>query len=61
METIIILGVIIIYSGFVIYKKVKDIRNGKFCSGSCDGCTSMKKCSAESEKNNKKKEKNKKI
>jgi hypothetical protein len=55
METIIILGVIIIYSGFVIYKKVKDMRNGKFCSGSCDGCSSMKNCSVESEKDNKKK------
>ena len=35
--TIILAAAVAVYAGFVIRKKVKDIKNGKFCG--C-GCTS---------------------
>ncbi|BCN32244.1 FeoB-associated Cys-rich membrane protein [Anaeromicropila herbilytica] len=44
MQTIIIIGVILMYSGYVIFKKIKDVRNGKFCSCGCDGCSASKGC-----------------
>ena len=41
----VILGLIIFaYAGFVIYKKVKDVKAGKFCSCGCSDCPSSKKC-----------------
>lgn len=43
----IILGVIILaYTGFVIYKKAKDLKEGKSCcGGECPSCSSKEKCS----------------
>jgi hypothetical protein len=40
-----LLGALIaIYAGYVIYKKVKDIRAGKFCSCGCSDCPTKIKC-----------------
>ena len=44
MATWIILGIIGVYFFYVIYKKVKDMKNGKFCSCGCDSCPSKGKC-----------------
>lgn len=41
--SIILLGLIGAYAGFVIYKKIKNIKKGKFCSCGCNSCN--KKCS----------------
>ena len=39
--TNIIIGVVIaLYSGFIIYIKVKDIKKGKYCGCNCDQCKS---------------------
>lgn len=27
------------YAGYVIYKRIKDFRRGKYCSCGCDGCS----------------------
>lgn len=43
--TIVIGALIAIYAGFIIYKKVKDFKNGKFCSCGCGDCPSKAKCS----------------
>lgn len=40
----IILGLILLYSGWVIYKKVKDVKKGKYCSCGCSDCPSKIKC-----------------
>jgi hypothetical protein len=41
-----IIGALIIaYAGYVIYKKIKDIKAGKFCSCGCGDCPSKAKCS----------------
>ncbi len=40
MVAIIIVALIGVYSGWVIYKKIKDAKEGKFCSCNCDGCSS---------------------
>ncbi|MDD3172384.1 MAG: FeoB-associated Cys-rich membrane protein [Herbinix sp.] len=43
----IVLGAFIIgYTGFVIYKKTKDIKAGKSCCGGCSSCSSKNKCSS---------------
>lgn len=40
-----IIGALIaIYVGYIIYKKVKDIKAGKFCSCGCNDCSSKTKC-----------------
>lgn len=44
MTTMIVLGIIFIYAGFIIYKKVKDIKAGKYCSCGCGDCPSAKRC-----------------
>ena len=38
--TIILAAAVAVYAGFVIRKKVKDIKNGKFCGcgGNCGEC-----------------------
>ena len=38
--TIILAAAVAVYAGFVIRKKVKDIKNGKFCGcvGNCREC-----------------------
>lgn len=46
LATIIIVLLIVLYSSWVIYKKVKDARKGKFCGCSCDSCPSEKKCNS---------------
>ena len=39
----IVIGVLIaLYAGFVIVKKVKDIKQGRFCSCGCDSCPGCK-------------------
>lgn len=36
----IVIGILVFgYATFVIRKKIKDARNGKFCSCSCEGCS----------------------
>jgi hypothetical protein len=41
----IILGVLIVgYTGFVIYKKTKDVKEGKSCCGGCSSCQMQDKC-----------------
>ncbi|HEX3020971.1 MAG TPA: FeoB-associated Cys-rich membrane protein [Lachnospiraceae bacterium] len=42
--TIVILLIIFGYAGFVIYRKVKDMKNGKFCSCGCSSCPSSSRC-----------------
>lgn len=44
MTTILILIVISSYTGYVLYKKYKDIKKGKFCNCGCDSCPSKGKC-----------------
>ena len=42
----IILGVIIVsYTGYVIYRKTKDVKAGKSCCGGCSSCQMKDKCS----------------
>lgn len=42
----IILGIIILtYTGYIIYKKTKDLKEGKSCCGGCDSCGARGKCS----------------
>jgi hypothetical protein len=41
----IVIGVLILgYTGFVIYKKTKDMKAGKTCCGGCSSCPSKGKC-----------------
>lgn len=47
----IVLGAMILtYTGYVVYKKMKDLKEGKSCCGggssctSCDHCSSKEKC-----------------
>lgn len=40
----VILGLILLYAGWVIYKKVKDFKKGKFCGCGCSDCPSKVKC-----------------
>lgn len=44
MTTIVILVLIGMYTGYVLYKKYKDIKKGKFCNCGCDSCPSKSKC-----------------
>ena len=44
MVSIIIVAAIVLYAAFVIRKKVKDMKAGKFCSCGCSDCPSAKKC-----------------
>lgn len=46
--TIVIAGGLIAYCAWIIYKKVKNAKNGKFCSCGCQDCPS--KCREFSEK-----------
>jgi len=39
-----IIGIIVIYSIYVIYKKIKDMKKGKFCSSGCTNCPMKDKC-----------------
>ncbi|WP_455715610.1 FeoB-associated Cys-rich membrane protein [Anaerosporobacter sp.] len=44
MISIIIVALILLYAAFVIRKKVKDIKAGKFCNCGCSECPSSNKC-----------------
>lgn len=44
MEAIAIVSVIIGYTSFVIYKRVKNIKAGKSCCGGCSSCPLKDKC-----------------
>lgn len=44
---IIIVALIMLYAGFVIYKKAKDMKKGKFCNCGCDDCPTASKCHKE--------------
>jgi hypothetical protein len=44
MPTIVLAILIASYSGYVIFKKIKNIRAGKFCSGSCGNCSLSNQC-----------------
>lgn len=37
-------ALIIAYTAFIVYKKVKDIRAGKSCCSGCSGCPAREKC-----------------
>ncbi|HHU70433.1 MAG TPA: FeoB-associated Cys-rich membrane protein [Clostridiales bacterium] len=40
-----IIGALILgYTGFVVYKKAKDVKAGKSCCSSCSGCPIEGKC-----------------
>ncbi|NLO09062.1 MAG: FeoB-associated Cys-rich membrane protein [Clostridiales bacterium] len=40
-----VLGALIIgYTGFILYKKAKDVKAGKSCCSGCSGCPSREKC-----------------
>lgn len=47
--SIILLVLIGAYAGFVIYKRVKDIKKGKYCNCGCDNCTN--KCNSKKDVN----------
>ncbi|NLL00704.1 MAG: FeoB-associated Cys-rich membrane protein [Clostridiales bacterium] len=42
--TYIIGALIAAYTGFIIYKKIKDFRAGKSCCSGCSSCPSKEKC-----------------
>ena len=45
MSATIVIGVIIgLYAGWVIYKKCKEWKAGKYCSCGCSGCSGKKSC-----------------
>jgi len=46
MVEVILVAIIGIYAGYVIIKKVKDMKKGKFCCN-CSGCPSKSKCHKE--------------
>lgn len=48
--TIIIVALIVLYVGYVIYKKIKDIKAGKFCNCGCSDCPSSRKCNSHNKK-----------
>ncbi|NLP35608.1 MAG: FeoB-associated Cys-rich membrane protein [Clostridiales bacterium] len=44
MAELVIGGLILGYTGFVIYRKSKDIKEGKSCCSECSSCISKSKC-----------------
>lgn len=44
MITYIIMALILAYTGFVIYKKARNVKAGKSCCSGCSGCPSREKC-----------------
>lgn len=41
----VIIGTLIVgYTGFVIYRKSKDVKEGKSCCSNCSSCPSKDKC-----------------
>ena len=47
---IVILLLIGIYTFIVIRKKIKDIKNGQYCSCGCQDCPSHSRCTEKEEK-----------
>lgn len=46
-STAVIGGAVFLYAAHVIKKRIKDIKNGRYCQCSCEGCSgSCKKCSS---------------
>jgi hypothetical protein len=40
-----VLGALILgYTGFIIYRKAKDVKAGKSCCSGCSGCPSKEVC-----------------
>ena len=39
MATVIIGVLIVLYSGYIIYRKIKDLKQGKYCGCGCDHCS----------------------
>jgi attachment p12 family protein len=37
-------GILVLYTGFVLFRLIKNAKKGKFCSG-CSGCSSAGNCS----------------
>jgi hypothetical protein len=44
MAGIILVVVIVAYTGFVIYRKTKDVKAGKSCCDGCASCQMKDKC-----------------
>lgn len=44
MVTYIILALILGYTGFIIYRKIKDVKAGKSCCSGCSACPAKGKC-----------------
>ncbi|WP_148410532.1 FeoB-associated Cys-rich membrane protein [Murimonas intestini] len=48
-STVVVGGAIFLYAAFVIRKRIKDIKNGRFCQCSCEGCSGSSRCSLSEE------------
>ena len=46
MSGYIVVGIIAAYSAFVLIRKLRALKRGKFCSGGCAGCTGCASCCA---------------
>jgi hypothetical protein len=44
MPGIILAVLILVYTGFIIYKKTKDVKAGKSCCDGCSSCPSKGNC-----------------
>ncbi len=44
MVELLIAAAIVGYTGFVIYKRGKDLKAGKSCCGGCGNCSAKEKC-----------------
>lgn len=44
MAEIAIAAVVLGYTAYVIYRKTKDLKEGKSCCGGCSNCPSKGKC-----------------
>ncbi len=42
--TVLITAAIVLYSGWVIYKKYRQYKAGNYCSCGCGSCNSKNKC-----------------
>lgn len=47
MSTLLILIGIFLYSAFIVYRKIKQIKNGQFCNCGCKNCPDKKSCQSE--------------
>lgn len=44
LMTYVIMALILGYTGFIVYKKIQDVKAGKSCCSGCSGCPSKEKC-----------------